>query len=198
MHPKKERTFVAVKPDGVQRGLIGEIIQRFEKVGLKLVAMKMLVPTSEHIQRQYTLEGLLKTAENTIKGYREKGLTPPSENLEEIAKAIQAGLGKFMSSGPVVAMIWEGAHAVKLVRKMVGVAEPLASDVGTIRGDLVLDSYAMADGDGRAVRNLVHASGKVEEAENEIGIWFKPEEVINYKLVQESILYDVNLDGILE
>lgn len=198
MHPKKERTFVAIKPDGIQRGLVGEIVKRLERVGLKLVAMKMLVPTPGHIEKQYPLEGLLKTAENTIRGYRDKGLQPPSENVEEIAKAIKNGLGKFMSSGPIIAMIWEGAHAVKLVRKLVGVAEPFSSDVGTIRGDFVLDSYAMADGDNRAIRNLIHASGKVEEADNEIDIWFRPEEIINYRLVQDEILYDVNLDGILE
>ncbi|HEY4528608.1 MAG TPA: nucleoside-diphosphate kinase [Candidatus Paceibacterota bacterium] len=199
-HPRKERTLVVIKPDGVQRNLIGEIIMRHERIGLKLVAMKMLLATPEHIEKHYTLEpgGLLKTAENTIKGYKEKGLTPPSEDKELIAKNILSGLKKFMTSGPVIAMIWEGAHAIKLVRKMVGIAEPLSSDVGTIRGDFVLDSYAMADGDGRAIRNLMHASGNSTEAENEIKHWFTPEEVINYRLVQEEILYDVNLDGILE
>lgn len=197
-HPKKERTFVAVKPDGIQRSLIGEIIRRLERVGLKLIAMKMLVPSPEYIEKQYTIEGLLKTAENTIKAYKEKGIEPPSEDHQVIAKTIRDALAKYMSSGPIIAMVWEGAHAVKLVRKLVGVVEPLSSDVGTIRGDFVLDSYAMADNDGRAVRNLIHASGKTEEAENEIAIWFKPEEIINYRLVQEEILYDVNLDGILE
>ena len=103
-----------------------------------------------------------------------------------------------MTSGPILAMVWEGAHAVKVTRKLVGSTEPLTSDVGTIRGDYVLDSYAMADEDGRSVRNLIHASGNMEEAESEINHWFKPEEVINYRLVQEEILYDVNLDGILE
>lgn len=199
-HPKKERTFVALKPDAIQRTLIGEIIGRLERVGLKLVAMKMLVATPEQAERHYTLEegGLLKTAQNTINGYKEKGLTPPSEDKEELARAILAGLKKFMTSGPIIIMVWEGANAVKLVRKMVGVAEPLSSGVGTIRGDYVLDSYAMADGDRRAVRNLIHASGSVAEAQNEINLWFKPEEIINYRLVQDEILYDVNLDGILE
>jgi len=84
------------------------------------------------------------------------------------------------------------------VRKVTGGTEPLTSDVGTIRGDFVLDSYQMADTDGRAVRNLIHASGSVEEAENEIKHWFKESELVRYKLVQEQILYDVNLDGILE
>ena len=160
----------------------------------------MLVPSPEHIEKHYTLEpgGLLKTAENTINGYKSKGLTPPSEDKEEIASNILNSLKNFMTAGPVIAMIWQGAHAVKLVRKMVGVAEPLSSDVGTIRGDFVLDSYAMADGDKRAIRNLIHASGTVSEAENEIAHWFKPEEILNYRLIAEEILYDVNLDSILE
>jgi len=98
----------------------------------------------------------------------------------------------------LIAMIWEGAHAVKIVRKLVGGTEPLSSDVGTIRGDYVLDSYEMSDTDGRAIRNLVHASGSVEEAETEINHWFLPNEIISYRLIQDEVLYDVNLDGILE
>ena len=103
-----------------------------------------------------------------------------------------------MVSGPIIAMVWQGAHAVKIVRKITGGTEPLTSDVGTIRGDFVLDSYQLSDMDGRAVRNLIHTSGSVDEAEKEISLWFQPEEIINYRLVQEQILYDVNLDGILE
>ena len=103
-----------------------------------------------------------------------------------------------MTSGPVVLMVWQGAHSVEVVRKITGGTEPRSSDVGTIRGDFVLDSYAMADVDKRSIRNLVHASGSVEEAENEIKHWFDEKELTNYRLVQEQILYDVNLDGILE
>ena len=95
-------------------------------------------------------------------------------------------------------MIWQGVHAVKLTRKLVGGTEPFTSDVGTIRGDFVLDSYQLSDTDNRAIRNLIHASGSIEDAEKEIKLWFKPEEIIKYKLVSEKILYDVNLDGILE
>ena len=95
-------------------------------------------------------------------------------------------------------MVWQGAHAVELVRKVTGGTEPLTSDVGTIRGDFVLDSYQISDTDGRAVRNLIHASGSVEEAKKEIKHWFSDDELIDYRLVQEKILYDVDLDGILE
>lgn len=195
-----ERTLVIIKPDGIQRSLIGEIIKRFEQVGLKVVGMKMDVSTEDMIEKFYTLDPEWRrvTGEKTIAGYKSKGLKPPSEDPLEITKIILANLKKYMTSGPVLFMVLQGAHAVPLVRKIVGGTEPLTSDVGTIRGDFVLDSYQMSDTDNRAVRNLVHASGSVDEAENEIKHWFLPDELIAYNVVQERILYDVNLDDILE
>ena len=95
-------------------------------------------------------------------------------------------------------MVWEGAHAVQIVRKITGGTEPLTSPIGTIRGDYVIDSYSMSDTDGRAVRNLVHASGSPKEANDEIDHWFKKDEVFNYRHISEAMLYDVDLDGILE
>ena len=197
---KTEKTLVLIKPDGIQRSLMGDIIQRFERVGLKLVAIKMVVPEKDHIEKHYTLDPEWRriTGEKTIKGYKDKGLEPPSNDPLEITAVILKNLIKYMTSGPVIAMIWEGVHAVKIVRKLVGSTEPFTSDVGTIRGDYVIDSYQLSDQDGRSVRNLVHASGSIEEVENEIKHWFKPEEIIDYRLVQERILYDTNLDGLLE
>ena len=199
-HPKTERTLVIVKPDGVQRSLIGEIIQRYEKVGLKIVAMKMLVPSEEKVEQHYTLDPEWRrgNGEKTIRGYKEKGLTPPTEDPFEASANTLKSLKKYMSSGPAIFLVLEGAHAVKIVRKITGGTEPLTSDVGTIRGDYVLDSYQMSDVDGRAVRNLVHASGSVAEADAEIKHWFSPEEVVQYRLLNEAILYDLNLDGILK
>lgn len=190
-----------IKPDGVQRSLVGEIIGRFERIGLKLVASKMLVPTSERIEAHYTLdpEWRVKTGEKTIKSYRDKGQKHPvSNNPMKVTAVILEKLKKYMTSGPVVALVLEGAHSVSIVRKVVGDTEPLTSDVGTIRGDFVLDSYQMADTDGRSVRNLIHASGSPALAEMEIKHWFSPDEIIGYRHIQEEILYDVNLDGILE
>lgn len=197
MHPKKERTLVIIKPDGIQRTLIGEIISRYERVGLKLTAMKMMTATPELIEQHYTLDPEWRriTGEKTIKGYKDKGLKAPSEDPIEITGILLGRLVKYMTSGPIIAMVWEGAHAVQIVRKITGGTEPLTSDVGTIRGDYVLDSYQMTDGDGRSIRNLVHASGSVQEAENEIKHWFGKEEIIDYRLAQEAIVYDVNLDG---
>lgn len=197
---KNEKTLVVIKPDGIQRSLIGEVIKRYERAGLKLAGVKMMVPTTEHIERHYTIDPNWRriTGEKTIKGYKDKGLEPPSNDPLAIAELILKNLKKYMSSGPVIAMVWQGVHAVKIVRKITGGTEPFTSDVGTIRGDLVLDSYQLADTDGRAVRNLIHASGSVDEANKEIALWFDEKEIINYRLVQEQILYDVNLDGILE
>ena len=197
---KYEKTFVIIKPDGVQRTLVGEIIKRYEKMGLKLVALKMLIPTVSMIEKHYTLdpEWIRKVGEKSILGYKTKNIVPPSEDPIELGNKVLGRLVKFLTSGPVVAMVWQGVHSVQIVRKMTGGTEPLTSAVGTIRGDYVLDSYQIADVDDRAIRNIVHASGSVEEAQNEIDLWFKPEEVLNYRLIQDAILYDVNLDGILE
>ena len=199
-HPRKERTLVLIKPDGIQRTLVGEIIRRYEQSGLKLAAIKMVVPTPELVEMHYLVdpEWRVKTGQKTIEAYRKKGKTPPTEDPLHATEIILNALKKYMSAGPVIACVWEGMHAAGIVRKITGGTEPLTSDVGTIRGDLTIDSYEVADIDGRAVRNLIHASGSGLEAEKEIALWFKPEEVINYRRIQDGILYDVNLDGILE
>lgn len=198
--PKQEKTLVLIKPDGIQRGLIGEIIHRYERSGLKLVALKMLVPTEELVERHYSVdpEWKTKTGQKSLEAYKMKGLTPPTENPEELGERVLNNLKRYLTSGPIVAMVWQGMNAVKIIRKITGATEPLTSDVGTIRGDLTIDCYEVADIDGRAVRNLIHASSSQWEAEKEIAVWFKDEELIKYRLVGEAILYDVNLDGILE
>lgn len=199
-HFSTERTLVMIKPDGVQRGLIGEIIRRYENIGLKLVGIKIEVPTKDMIEQHYTLDPNWRTVtgEKTIESYKKKGLTPPSEDPLAITAVILENLKTYMTAGPVVFMIWQGAHAIKIVRKLTGGTEPLTSDVGTIRGDYVLDSYEMSDKDNRAIRNVIHASGSPEEADMEIKHWFKPEEIIDYRLVNERIIYDTKLAGILD
>ncbi len=197
---KKEKTLVIIKPDGLQRSLVGEIIKRYERTGLKLIGLKMIVPNEEMIEKHYTLDPEWRrlTGEKNIKSYKEKGIKPPTEDPFKATEFILECLKRYMTSGPVMAMVWQGAHAVAIVRKVTGKTEPLMSDVGTIRGDFVLDSYEMSDIGKRSVRNLVHSSGSVKEAEDEIKHWFKDGELVNYRLIQEQILYDVNLDGILE
>jgi len=199
IHPKKERTLVMLKPDAVQRGLIGEIIKRIERTGLKLVALKIVNATEEQLWAHYNKddEWFLKKGTRTIEEL--KAIDRPIEKEAlEYGKDIIRALVKFMSSGPIVPMIFEGNQAVGIVKKIVGSTEPLSSDGGTIRGDYTLDSYALASSDDRAVRNLVHCSDPVEDAIREIPIWFTENEILNYRLVTEQILYDVNLDGIKE
>lgn len=153
-----EKTFVAIKPDGVQRGFIGQIIQRFENVGLKIVGMKMKWVDPEFAKRHY-------------KAHVEKDFY---KNLE-----------KFITEGPVVAMVLEGIHAVETVRKIVGPTEPKEALPGTIRGDFAHHSYAYADKKGISVKNIIHAAGTIKEAEEEIKIWFSIDELYEYKTVHE-------------
>ena len=199
-HFKYEKTLVLIKPDGVQRSLIGEVIRRHERVGLKLAGMKLILADEDKIEKHYTLDKNWKKSvgEKTIEAYKNKGVEPPSQDPVELGNVVLGNLKAFMTSGPIVAMVWQGAHAVEVVRKLVGATEPLSSSFGTIRGDFVADSYQMADQDGRSVRNIVHASGSQDEAEKEIAHWFSDDEILNYNLVHEKILYDVDWEGLLE
>lgn len=198
-HPSKERSFVLIKPDGVQRALIGEIITRFERCGLKIAALKIIAAKEEQCWEHYNKDDAWfeEKGGKTLKDREERGM-PVDKPAIEYGKDIVRALVKFLTSGPVVVMVIQGNQAVGVVRKIVGGTEPLTSDVGTIRGDLTVDSYSLSNVDERAVRNLIHCSDKPEEAEREIKIWFREEEIISYRLVQEQILYDVNLDGIYE
>jgi nucleoside-diphosphate kinase len=198
-HPKKERTFVILKPDAIQRSLIGDVIGRIEKTGLKLVASKLIVATADQCWAHYNKdeEWFLKKGAKIVENRQALGMPIEKEALE-YGKDIIGALVKFMTSCPVMAMVWEGNQAVGIVKKLVGGTEPLTSDVGTLRGDFTIDSYELAGLDDRAVRNLIHCSDMAEEAMREIKIWFNDSEIINYRLVAEQILYDVNLDGILE
>jgi len=198
-HLKHERTLVIVKPDGVQRNLVGEIIKRYEQAGLKMVALKMTVPSPELVEKHYLIdpEWRVKTGLKTIESYKKKGKNPPSEDPLKVTEVILNNLKKYLSKGPVVPMVLQGIHAVEIVRKITGGTEPLTSNMGTIRGDYTIDSYEVADVDGRAVRNLIHASGSPEEAEKEIELWFKDHEIIEYRLLNEAMLYDPELNNIL-
>ncbi|MCK5319999.1 nucleoside-diphosphate kinase [Candidatus Parcubacteria bacterium] len=199
---KNEKTLVIIKPDGVQRSLIGEIIKRYERTGLKLIGLKMIIPTEEQATKHYYEVGgdawIEEVGRKAAEAYEKKGEKSPYKTYSENGRAVLKANAKYLSSGPVVAIVWQGAGAVELVRKITGSTAPLLADVGTIRGDLTLDSFALADTDQRSVRNLIHASGTVEEVEKELKIWFKDEEILKYTHLQEKILYDVNLDGIKE
>ncbi len=197
---KNEKTLVVIKPDGVQRSLIGEIIRRYERTGLKMVGIKMLIPEEDMATKHYYDIGgdawIEEVGRKARAAYEKKGEESPYKTNKENGEAVLKANAKYLSSGPVVAMIWQGAGAVELVRKITGATAPLLADVGTIRGDFTLDSFALADTDGRSVRNLIHASGTVDEAKQEIAIWFKDDEVNDYTHLHERVLYDVDMTGI--
>lgn len=183
-----------IKPDGIQRSLVGEIINRYERIGLKLVGIKMMIPSREMVEKHYTLDPEWKrlVGEKRLKAAPDGHLDGENDPVK-IGEAVLAVLTKYLTAGPVIAMVWQGAHAVAVVRKVTGGTEPRTSDIGTIRGDFMLDSYEMSEADGRAVRNLVHASGTVKEAEDEIAHWFKEGELFDYRIVQEQILYEKDM-----
>lgn len=191
-NPKTERTLIIIKPDGIQRSLIGEIIHRYERTGLKLVAAKFLLPSREKVKEHYNLDPtwVQRVGEKTIASYEKKGIKPPSSDPLVLGQNVLKILQDYITEGPVLAMVWQGMHAVGVIRKITGGTEPLTSDVGTIRGDLTIHSYQIADTDGVSVKNLVHASGSPAEADGEIALWFNEEEVIDYHLFNEAILYE--------
>lgn len=197
--PQKEKTFVIIKHDGIQRTLIGEIIRRIERTGLKITALKMFVPTREQAVKHYGKDDAWceKVGARTIENI-EKGGSKAQKSALEYGREVLEALFHYMTLGPVVAMVVEGNQAVGIVKKLVGGTEPLTSDVGTIRGDFTLDSYDAANVNGRAVRNLIHCSDQVSEALREIDIWFGQDDINSYRLIQETMLYDVNVDGIRE
>lgn len=195
--PHQERTLVILKPDTIQRSLIGEVIRRFERTGLKFSAMKMFMATEEQLLKHYNKndEWFLKKGNRIIEDLKTHGL-PVEKEAIEYGKDIIRTIVHYMTAAPVVAMILEGNQAVAVVTKLVGTTEPATSDVGTIRGDFTVDSYGHSSYENRAVRNLVHQSESPEEAEREIAIWFTDAEIMNYATAQERIMYDVDFDGV--
>lgn len=177
-HPKEELTFVMVKPDGVRKGLIGEIIRRFEQRDLKIVALEMFKPTRAQLDEHYPKDEpwITRLGEKTLATYEKYGYDPLKEvgttDAFEIGKKVRGWLLDYMDSAPLVRMVVQGVHAVDTVRKIAGVTLPVNADMGTIRGDYSIDSPALANKEKRAVMNLMHASETAEEAEHEIKHWF--------------------------
>ena len=178
----QEQTLIILKPDAVQRGLIGEIVSRFEKIGLKIIGAKFFIPTEELLNRHYPLEReefISGMGQKTLDNYKDLGMDPikyfGTDDAHEIGKVVQKWLVDFMVSAPVFAVVLEGPHAIEIVRKVRGHTLPVKAEPGTITGDYSFDSSSLANDEQRPIRNLVHASGNKEEAEFEINLWFKPE-----------------------
>ena len=196
--PKIERTFVLLKPDAIQRGLIGEIIKRIEQRGLKIISFKLVVPTEEQVFAHYNKddEWFKKKGQGVVDLIKERGEEPTKEAIE-YGKDIVRALAKYMVAGPSLALVVEGHNAVNIILKITGSTEPATADIGTIRGDFAIETFALANTDDRAVRNLIHCSESVEEAKREIDLWIKPEEIVDYRGLWEDILYAKDLKGIL-
>ncbi|MFW6210073.1 MAG: nucleoside-diphosphate kinase [Patescibacteria group bacterium] len=197
--PHQERTLVILKPDTVQRSLIGEVIRRFEQTGLKCTAMKMFTADEARLFKHYNKDEawFLEKGERIVNDLKSQN-RPVEKEAIEYGKDIIRANANYMSASPVVIMVWEGNQAVAVIKKLVGSTEPATSDVGTIRGDYTVDSYSHSSYEDRAVRNLIHCSDSVEEAEREIELWLTDQEIMQYTTAQERIMYDVNLDGTRE
>ncbi|MBT4516767.1 MAG: nucleoside-diphosphate kinase [Candidatus Komeilibacteria bacterium] len=184
MNFKEEKTYIMIKPDGVKKRLIGEIITRFEQRDLKVIALEMFQPTTKQIDEHYPKDKawIARLGQKTLSTYEKYGVDPVKElgmdNDYEIGKMVRKWLVDYMTSAPLVRMVIQGVHAVDMVRKICGVTLPNLADMGTIRGDYSADSPAVANSERRAVMNLVHASETPQEAEHEIKHWFGTRKVI--------------------
>ncbi len=188
-----EQTLVLLKPDAVKRGVVGEILHRFERSGLKVVGSKMTQAKRDFAEQHYLMseEAMLAIGKRTLSDCEKFGVDAcenmGSADAMEIGKKVWEWNVDFLTSGPVLAFVLEGIHAVESVRSMVGATVPLNAAPGTIRGDFSLDSAIGANIRKRTIYNLIHASGTVDEAKREINLWFKPEEIVSYRRVHEDL-----------
>lgn len=200
MHPKEEQTFLMIKPDGVRRGLTGEIIRRIEQVGLKIIALKMYKPPYEQVDEHYPKDKawITRLGQKTLATYERFGYEAIKElgtnKPEKIGPMVRQWLIEFMTSGPVVVMVIKGVHAVEMVRKLAGPTMPTDAGLGTIRGDFSIDSAAAANREKRAVFNLVHASETESEAKHETKHWFGKEKINDYERTDDAVykMQDLN------
>lgn len=180
----KEKTLLVLKPDAVQRGLVGDIVQRVEKMGFKIVAAKLVMASEELGTKHYpdTEEWKKAVGARTIEDCEKYGIdlmeNMGTEDPIEIGNLVKKWNVDYLCSGPVFAFVLEGFNAIERLRSLVGSTVPTKANPGTIRGDFSLDSAILANRNGRAISNLVHASGNLEEAEYEINLWFRPEEIV--------------------
>jgi len=194
-HPKEDKTVVIVKPDGVKRGLVGEIISRFERRGLKVISLEMIQASREQIDSHYPKDEtwIKRLGEKTLKNYDNFKIDPieamGTADALEIGKLVRGWIIDYMTSGPMVKMVVKGIHAIEMVRKIVGKSLPSEAEMGTVRGDFSVDSPAAANRDKRAIHNLVHASETPAEAANEMGLWFALEDIYDYKRAEEDIMF---------
>lgn len=191
--PRQELTFLMIKPDGVRRGLIGDIIGRIERLGLKIVGLKMVQADWSKIDNFYPMDQawITRLGQKTLQAYTEGGYDPVAEvgtdHPAEIGRLVREWLIRYMTTGPLIPIAIRGAHAVQKVRKLAGDTMPLKAEFGTIRGDYATDSAAVANREKRAVFNLVHATETRDEATQEVYYWFTDHDLADYTSAGEEI-----------
>jgi nucleoside-diphosphate kinase len=194
-HPKEEKTVVLIKPDGVKRGLVGEIISRIEKRGLKIISLEMIQATRKQIDDHYPKgnKWIKRLGEKTLNNYKTYGADIKEElgtdDPEKIGEMVRDWLLDYLSSGPMVKIIVKGIHAISMVRKLVGKSIPGEAEMGTVRGDFSVDDATAANKDKRSIRNILHASEDREEAEHEMKFWFAAEDIFDYKRAEDDIMF---------
>ena len=189
-----QKTLIIIKHDGVARGLIGQVIKRFERVGLKLVAFEFIAATKDMGLKHYpdSLKWKKKVGERTLQEYKEKGIDPKkrlgTDDPVRIGEMVKEWLVEYLSVGPVLAMVWEGPEAVSIGRKLIGDTNPSKALPGTIRGDFSWDNADLANDQMRPLYNIIHASGTVSEAEDEIKLWFEDREIFDYRSYADKFM----------
>jgi nucleoside-diphosphate kinase len=190
-----ERTLVLLKPDSVQRGLVGDILTRFERAGLKIVGLKIMQPSREFIEQHYpnTPDWIRGMGEKSLANYKELGKDPVKEvgtdDAMKIGDMVKNWNIDYLTSGPIVALALEGGHAIQVVRKLVGNTLPLNATPGTIRGDYSTASPSIANALRHSIKNMIHASSTMDEAEHEIAHWFGAAALVEYKRTDEDVLF---------
>jgi nucleoside-diphosphate kinase len=193
----KQKALIMIKPDGVQRGLIGKILIRFETVGLKLIGLKFEMATSDKIVAHYpeTDAWFKKVGERTLTNYAKKGLDAKkvfnTNDPISIGKTVKKWLIDYLQESPLFFAVFEGYEAIEIVRKLSGNTIPLLANPGTIRGDFSHDTIDLANEQNRPLRNIVHASDSVEDGEKEVDLWFTKEELFNYESAGEKFMYSL-------
>lgn len=194
---KKQKALLIIKPDGVQRGLIGKILKRFETVGLTIVGLKFQMADKSTIIAHYpeTDAWFKKVGERTLTNYAKKGLDAKkvfnTNDAISIGKTVKQWLITYFQESPVLLAVVEGYDVIEIVRKLSGNTIPLLALPGTIRGDFSHDTIDLANEQNRPLRNIIHASDTVEDGEKEVALWFKPEELFSYERCDEHIMFPV-------
>ncbi len=193
----KQRALIIIKPDGVQRGIIGKIVSRFEQVGLKIIGLKFQWPDKEKIIAHYpeTESWFKKVGERTLTNYAKKGLDAKTvfntDDPIEIGKTVKKWLIDYLQESPVFLMVLESYDCIEIVRKLCGNTIPTLAQPGTIRGDFSHDSIDLANEQNRPLRNIIHASDTIEDGEKEVKLWFNDNELFDYQRADERFMYSI-------